>query len=42
MKSRWSLREPKRQMNSMLYERVGLFKDKDAVNSIGKRRPIIR
>jgi predicted nuclease of restriction endonuclease-like (RecB) superfamily len=34
MKSRWSLRELKRQMNSMLYERVGLSKDKDAVMAL--------
>jgi predicted nuclease of restriction endonuclease-like (RecB) superfamily len=31
VKSNWSLRELKRHINSMLYERVGLSKDKDAV-----------
>jgi len=31
VKSNWSLRELKRQVNSMLYERVGLSKNKDAV-----------
>lgn len=31
LKSGWSIRELKRQINSMLYERVGLSKDKDAV-----------
>jgi predicted nuclease of restriction endonuclease-like (RecB) superfamily len=31
VKSGWSLRELKRQVNSMLYERIGLSKDKDAV-----------
>jgi predicted nuclease of restriction endonuclease-like (RecB) superfamily len=30
-KSRWSFRELKRQINSLLYERIGLSKDKDAV-----------
>lgn len=30
-KSRWSRRELKRQINSMLYERIGLSKDKEAV-----------
>ena len=30
-KSRWSWRELKRQINSLLYERIGLSKDKDAV-----------
>ncbi|MFN6563181.1 MAG: YhcG family protein [Nostoc sp. ChiSLP01] len=31
IKSNWSKRELKRQINSMLYERVGLSKDKEAV-----------
>ena len=30
-KSHWSRRELKRQINSLLYERIGLSKDKDAV-----------
>lgn len=34
VKSRWSVRELKRQINSMLYERVGLSKDKDAVMAL--------
>ncbi len=35
-KSNWSKRELKRQMNSMLYERVGLSKDKKAVLRLDK------
>lgn len=31
VKSNWSLREMKRQINNMLYERIGLSKDKAAV-----------
>lgn len=31
IKGSWSTRELKRQINSMLYERVGLSKDKDAI-----------
>ncbi|HWQ33622.1 MAG TPA: PDDEXK nuclease domain-containing protein [Blastocatellia bacterium] len=31
LKNRWSRRELKRQINSLLYERIGLSKDKDAV-----------
>lgn len=41
MKSRWSLRELKRQMNSMLYERVGLSKDKDAVMTLASKGQLI-
>lgn len=41
MKSRWSLRELKRQMNSMLYERVGLSKDKDAVIALAKEGQLL-
>ncbi len=41
IKSRWSVRELKRQMNSMLYERVGLSKDKDAVMALAKEGQLI-
>ncbi len=41
IKSRWSLRELKRQMNSMLYERVGLSKDKDAVMALAKEGQLL-
>jgi predicted nuclease of restriction endonuclease-like (RecB) superfamily len=41
MKSNWSKRELKRQMNSMLYERVGLSKDKDAVLALTNEGQII-
>ena len=36
LRSGWSVRELKRQMDSMLYERVGLSKDKDAVMAMAK------
>jgi predicted nuclease of restriction endonuclease-like (RecB) superfamily len=36
MKSRWSQRELKRQINSLLYERIGLSKDKDAVMKLAR------
>lgn len=41
MKSNWSKRELKRQMNSMLYERVGLSKDKEAVLKLANEGQII-
>jgi predicted nuclease of restriction endonuclease-like (RecB) superfamily len=36
VKSRWPLRELKRQMDSLLYERVGLSKDKEAVLALAE------
>jgi predicted nuclease of restriction endonuclease-like (RecB) superfamily len=41
IKSNWSLRELKRQINSMLYERVGLSKDKEAVLALANEGQII-
>ncbi len=41
MKSNWSTRELKRQINSMLYERVGLSKDKEAVLTLANEGQII-
>ncbi|WP_155744469.1 DUF1016 N-terminal domain-containing protein [Scytonema sp. UIC 10036] len=41
IKSNWSKRELKRQMNSMLYERVGLSKDKQAVLALANEGQII-
>ncbi|MEB3219823.1 MAG: PDDEXK nuclease domain-containing protein [Nostocales cyanobacterium 94392] len=41
IKSNWSTRELKRQMNSMLYERVGLSKDKEAVLTLANEGQII-
>ncbi|NJM00249.1 MAG: DUF1016 domain-containing protein [Synechococcaceae cyanobacterium SM2_3_2] len=40
MKGNWSQRELKRQIQSLLYERVGLFKDKDAVLALAERGQI--
>ena len=40
-KSNWSTRELKRQINSMLYERVGLSKDKEAVLKLANEGQII-
>lgn len=40
-KSNWSTRELKRQINSMLYERVGLSKDKEAVLRLANEGRII-
>lgn len=41
MKSNWSVRELKRQINSMLFERVGLSKDKQGVlKLVGEGQPI--
>ena len=37
LKSRWSVRELERQIDSMLYERVGLSKDKEAVLALAKK-----
>ncbi len=36
LKERWSLREFKRQRNSMLYERIGLSRDKDALMALSR------
>jgi predicted nuclease of restriction endonuclease-like (RecB) superfamily len=41
VKSRWSLRELKRQINSMLYERIGLSKDKEAVMALAAEGRLI-
>ena len=41
VKSRWSLRELKRQMESLLYERIGLSKDKDAVMKLAEEGRLI-
>jgi predicted nuclease of restriction endonuclease-like (RecB) superfamily len=41
MKSGWSVRELKRQRDSMLYQRVGLSKDKDAVLALAKQGRLI-
>lgn len=37
VKSNWSLREMKRQMNNMLYERIGLSKNKAAVLTLSQQ-----
>lgn len=36
LKNRWSVRELKRQRDSMLFERIGLSKDKDAVLALAE------
>jgi len=36
LRERWSLREFKRQRNSMLYERIGLSRDKDALMALSR------
>lgn len=41
VKSRWSVRDLKRQMNSLLYERVGLSKDKDAVMELANKGQLV-
>lgn len=41
VKSNWSFREMKRQMNNMLYERIGLSKDKDAVLTLAEQGRLI-
>jgi predicted nuclease of restriction endonuclease-like (RecB) superfamily len=41
VKSGWSIRELKRQISSMLYERVGLSKDKDAVLAMTHKGQLI-
>ncbi|XGW00841.1 MAG: YhcG family protein (plasmid) [Leptolyngbya sp. BL-A-14] len=41
VKSNWSLREMKRQMNNMLYERIGLSKDKAAVLTLTQQGQLV-
>jgi predicted nuclease of restriction endonuclease-like (RecB) superfamily len=41
IKSGWSVRELKRQIASMLFERVGLSKDKDAVMAMAKEGALV-
>ena len=36
LRNRWSVRELKRQIDSLLYERVGLSRDKDGVLALAK------
>ena len=40
-KNNWSVRELKRQINSMLFERIALSKDKKGVNQLSKKGQII-
>lgn len=37
----WSVRDLKRQINSLLYERVGLSRDKEGVLKLAKEKPLI-
>lgn len=39
--NRWSVRELKRQTNSMLYERVGLSRDKEGVMALAKEGELV-
>ncbi len=41
VKSNWSFREMKRQINNMLYERIGLSKDKAAVLMLAEQGQLI-
>ena len=41
IKERWSIREFKRQKNSMLFERIALSKDKKGVLEISEKGQII-
>lgn len=41
VKSNWSFREMKRQMNNMLYERIGLSKDKAAVLTLAQQGQLV-
>lgn len=41
LKNRWSVRELKRQIDSLLYERVGLSRDKEAVLSLAQEGELI-
>lgn len=41
VKSNWSFREMKRQMNNLLYERIGLSKDKAAVLTLAEQGQLI-
>jgi predicted nuclease of restriction endonuclease-like (RecB) superfamily len=38
---RWSVREPKRQRDSLLFERVGLSRDPDAVLALADRGRLV-
>jgi predicted nuclease of restriction endonuclease-like (RecB) superfamily len=41
LKNRWSVRELKRQIDSLLYERVGLSRDKDGVLRLAKEGELV-
>jgi predicted nuclease of restriction endonuclease-like (RecB) superfamily len=41
LKNRWSVRELTRQINTLLYERVGLSRDKDGVLELAKKGEIV-
>jgi predicted nuclease of restriction endonuclease-like (RecB) superfamily len=41
LKNRWSVRELKRQIDSLLYERVGLSRDKDGVLELAKEGELV-
>jgi predicted nuclease of restriction endonuclease-like (RecB) superfamily len=41
LKNRWSVRELKRQIDSLLYERVGLSRDKEGVLALAKEGELI-
>lgn len=41
LKNKWSVRELKRQMNSMLFDRVGLSKDKRGVLDLAKQGQLV-
>jgi DUF1016 N-terminal domain len=41
VKSRWSIREMKRQVNNLLYERVGLSKDRASVLALAEQGEIL-
>ncbi len=42
LKSRWGSRELRRQMDSMLFERIGLSKDKDAVLALANQGLLVQ
>lgn len=41
LRNRWSVRELKRQIDSLLYERVGLSRDKDGVLALAKEGELV-
>jgi predicted nuclease of restriction endonuclease-like (RecB) superfamily len=41
LKNRWSVRELKRQMESMLYERIGLSRDKEGVLTLAREGELV-